>query len=187
MDRAPATSPIWAPGLMVVSWLYWKKGTEPWWSSASLDSPLPVHGQDVPQEGLAHGQGAGRWMWGQAVPQGPIPHHALCPALLSCPEPVPRKAGLPQCPQLEAWWDTAEGQDRCVPAERPWLASRGTVGREADREVAVGRGVEQHWTLVLLGTWHCMALPTFGAFCIIKDFAALPAVLLGLCSPGLSF
>lgn len=44
--------------------------------------------------------------------------------------------------------------------------------------MAVGRGAEQRWAPVPVGTWHCMALPTFGAFCIIKDFAALAAVLL---------
>lgn len=37
----------------------------------------------------------------------------------------------------------------------------------------MGKGTEQYWTPVPVGTWHCMALPTFGAFCIIKDFAAL--------------
>lgn len=118
-------------------------------------------------KGLADG-----WR-GQAVPQGPILHHALWSALPGCPEPVPGKLG---CPSALSWklGGTLKRDRTNVPL--PW--DPGWIAGPVMGDKQTGRGAEQRWAPVPVGTWHCMALPTFGAFCIIKDFAALAAVLL---------
>lgn len=187
MDRSPALSPVWASGLMAVSWLYWKRGTKPWWSPASLDPPLPQTGQDVPQEGLAHEQGAGRRMGGRLCPRDPS-HTMICAQLcLAALSLFPGKLG---CPSTLSWKLGGTLQrDRTnvfLLWGLGWLAEAVTGEKQTGRWQWMG-GIEQPWTPVPGGTWHYMALPTVGAFCIIKIFPALPAVLLGLCSPEQSF
>lgn len=121
----------------------------------SPSGPQPVRTHRFPRVSRTHLEAGWQLDAGQALPQGPILHCAqpcwprlaalnLSPGRLGCPRREPGGEGPGEslcCSSTSIWklsgsWDCVEGQrdGAHISAAGPWLAGRGSDGREAARE-----------------------------------------------------